>query len=105
MIIKYDYTNTTASAVGEEHGLTEARFTEALKACSGLPDELEALRAGGGADYMNLPYDNALADSIAAMADSKREQFENFIVVGIGGSSLGCRAVFEALAHPLHNLH
>ena len=36
------------------------------------------------------------ADQLARMADI-------FIVAGIGGSSLGARALFQALAHPYHN--
>lgn len=102
--IRYDYTNVMASAVGEENGLTDAQLNEALTIHAQLPARLEELRASGGADYMNLPYDRALADSIARLAQDKRAQFENFVVVGIGGSSLGNRAVFEALSHPYHNL-
>ncbi len=104
MEIKYDYTSVMASAVGSEHGLTEAELSEALESYSGVPRKLEELRASGGADYMNLPYDGALTESISGLVDAKRGRFENFIVVGIGGSSLGSRAVFEALSHPYHNL-
>lgn len=104
MEIRYDYTNTMASSVGEEHGLTDTEFEGALKACGAFPEQLENQRKNGGADYMNLPCDTALADSIAELAQAKRGRFENFVVVGIGGSSLGNRSIFEALAHPLHNL-
>jgi len=102
--ISYDYTNAMAQAVGEENGLTEDELTQALKNFSALPAGLEKLRASGGADYMNLPYDAALADRISEFAQAGRDRFENFVVVGIGGSSLGNRAVFEALSHPLYNL-
>jgi glucose-6-phosphate isomerase len=103
-IIGYDYTNVTADAVGAEHGLTEEELSEALGKYADIPGTLEELRAAGGADYMNLPGDRKLADEIAAYADEKRGHFENFVVAGIGGSSLGCRALFEALCHPVHNL-
>jgi glucose-6-phosphate isomerase len=104
MDIKYDYKNTTVSAVGKKHGLSETELAETLKKYDNLPEKLEKLRAGGGAGYMNLPQDTELADSIAELADEKRAQFDNFVIIGIGGSSLGGRAVFEALTHPLHNL-
>ena len=104
MKIKYDYTNAMAPAVGKEHGLSEKELSGALKACADTPEKLEALRAGGGAEYMNLPYNDALAGRISDLARERRERFENFVVVGIGGSSLGARAAFEALNHPCHNL-
>jgi glucose-6-phosphate isomerase len=104
MELKYDYTNVMAAVLGEDHGLSENAIAEALRGHSGLPEELEKLRASGRADYMNLPRDTGLADGICRLAEKKRREFENFVVVGIGGSSLGNRAVFEALSHPYHNL-
>lgn len=40
---------------------------------------------------------------IKKIASSVREEFENFIILGIGGSALGPRAIIEALS-PFHNL-
>jgi glucose-6-phosphate isomerase len=118
MEIKYDYTNALATVVGNEHGLSEAEFDAGMENHAALPARLEELRSAGGADYMNLPYDTALTESVSKLAQAWGTRFgivspsgkvspfhcENFVVVGIGGSSLGGRAVFEALAHPQHNL-
>ncbi|MBI4684751.1 MAG: glucose-6-phosphate isomerase [Nitrospirae bacterium] len=40
---------------------------------------------------------------IKGIASDIRKQFENFIILGIGGSALGPKAILEALS-PLHNL-
>ena len=104
MDIKYDYTNALAEVVGSENGLSEDELAQALKEHASLQEELERLRADGGADYLNLPYEDALADKIAEFAGKARKRFKNFVVAGIGGSSLGNRCIFEALAHPFHNL-
>jgi len=103
MEIRYDYSNVMAQAVGEDNGITEEEMSQSLKSHESVPRKLEQLRANGKVDYMNLPYDGAMADSISDFADSLRYKFENFVVLGIGGSSLGNRTLFDALCHPFYN--
>ncbi|RJO66089.1 MAG: glucose-6-phosphate isomerase [Myxococcales bacterium] len=40
---------------------------------------------------------------VVAMAEAVRQRFDNLVVIGIGGSSLGGRMLFNALAHRYHN--
>lgn len=54
--------------------------------------------------FMDLPVDAAAAKAAVDLGQSLRSQFDNLVVLGIGGSSLGPRALFSALCHPFHNL-
>ncbi len=66
-------------------------------------------RTGKGNDYLgwiDLPSrtDQALVDRILEDASRMQERGKVVVVVGIGGSYLGSRAVIEALSHPFHQL-
>ncbi len=85
------------------------------------PDEIEGIRpqaesavsalhnkTGLGSDFLgwvNLPtdYDKEEFARIKASAEKIRKNSEVLIVIGIGGSYLGARAVIELLRSPLYN--
>ncbi len=52
-------------------------------------------------EFLDLPYKDT--SEIKRIAKEIREDSDNFLVLGIGGSALGPRAVLEALS-PFHNL-
>ena len=58
----------------------------------------------GGQRWMDLPSDTALVAEIDAFAADVRSHYSDFILVGIGGSSLGAIATIQALTHPFRNL-
>lgn len=66
-------------------------------------------KTGKGADFLgwlNLPetFDRDEYNRLKTTAARIRQAAEVLVVVGIGGSYLGSRAVLEALGHPFHNL-
>lgn len=66
-------------------------------------------KSGAGADFLGwleLPEAMDLEEyrRIKVVAEKIRTGADVLVVVGIGGSYLGTRAVLEALGHPLHNL-
>ncbi len=63
--------------------------------------ELKRNRAEGQLQFMDLPYEPI--DSIVNIANEAQE-CENFLLIGIGGSSWGSIALHTALSHPYHNL-
>lgn len=70
----------------------------------------EVLRSGNGQGnkflgWMDLPrdYDKAEFDAIKRSAEKIQKSCDIFIVIGIGGSYLGSRAVIEFLKSPLYN--
>ena len=67
-------------------------------------------KKGKGSDFLgwvNLPstLDEEMITSIERVADRLRGKSEVFVVVGIGGSYLGARAVIEALMDPFLSLN
>jgi glucose-6-phosphate isomerase len=85
-------------------GLARRDLEELGPRASSAFDELEARRAKGEVGFADLPKDTAGADACAAIASDLAGTFENLLVLGIGGSSLGPRALFAGLCHPFHNL-
>lgn len=66
-------------------------------------EQFEARRRSGEIGFPDLPNERATAAETAELARELSGRFENLIVLGIGGSSLGGRALVAALAHPFHN--
>ncbi len=64
----------------------------------------EARRRAGELGFADLPGDAAVVDATVRLARELAGKFENLLVLGIGGSSLGGRALVSALCHPFHNL-
>ncbi len=71
-------------------------------------NEVLMSRSGAGSDYLgwiDLPveYDRKEFKAIKEAAARIRSDSEALVVIGIGGSYLGARAVIEALSHSLYN--
>lgn len=100
--IQLDYTHILADSVGPTHGLDEQR----LMALAGPSmAALSAVQARRTTDlrWLELPHQDEMLDEIVAYAASVRGQFENVVVLGIGGSALGPRALHTALNSPYHD--
>lgn len=101
--IRLDYSGVLADAIGAEQGLTEADLSALASRCE---DALAAVQARRGADlrWLDLPYQDEVIDRILDYAASVQGRFENVVVLGIGGSALGNRALHTALSSPYHDL-
>lgn len=87
----------------------EVRRDLELLASGDIPKEKQPLDAG----FIELPHnllreyaatkENSLLGKIDRAATVLREQVDNVVLLGIGGSYMGARALFEALCHPYHN--
>jgi glucose-6-phosphate isomerase len=69
-----------------------------------VPEEMQPLDAA----FFDLPErlmdeDRPLLDRIVAAGDRLAKDVDRVIVLGIGGSYMGARAIFEACCHPYHN--
>ncbi len=67
-------------------------------------EAFEARRRAGQVGFADLPAGSASLDETLALAGKVSARFDDLLVLGIGGSSLGGRALFGALCHPFHNL-
>ena len=104
MTIKVDYNNMMADYVGEEQGYTVADIAKSKKIVSEAFKTVMDNRGKGMMGWTELPYNQKeiVADIIATAKDIKKK-FDNFVVLGIGGSALGPISVFQALCHLRHN--
>jgi glucose-6-phosphate isomerase len=85
-------------------GLAKGELAALAPAAKAVFDQLEERRRSGEIGFPGLPQDRVLAAETVALARELDARFDNLIVLGIGGSSLGGKALVNALAHPNHNL-
>ncbi len=97
----FDFTNLTHEAVGE-HGVSDSLIASLKDKAHVIDSDLSKRREAGDFPFRDLPYQET--DHIVKFADNARTKFDNFVNIGIGGSSLGAQALFMALCHPFHNL-
>jgi glucose-6-phosphate isomerase len=99
-----DYRNATAAAVGTEHGVSDAELDELQAYVQEQHERIVEEHRTGVQRWQDLPDNTALADEIAAFAAEARDRYRDYILIGIGGSSLGAIATIQALCHPYRNL-
>jgi len=99
-----DYRNAMASAVGDDHGISDADLDGMAETVRSEHERISAEHRSGVQRWQDLPDDTVLADEVAAFAQDARPRFTDFILIGIGGSSLGAIATIQALTHPFRNL-
>ncbi len=103
MDLQLDIGNILAENVGSENGLRREDLEGLAEDMKTYAERIEK-RRGKDVGFMELPYDEQLADQINCMADQLRRWCRNFVVLGIGGSALGNITVHRALNHPFHNM-
>jgi glucose-6-phosphate isomerase len=86
-----------------DHGLREPDLDGLTPDPAALEQELNAGRGDGRLGFMELPYQTEVLKEIRRLAKPVLEWAWDFVVLGIGGSALGARALQQALAHPQHN--
>jgi len=101
--IRIDYTNVLTDAVGPEHGLAPSDLAGLARPSRAALEAVQARRAKD-LRWLDLPYQHEVRDDVVEYAESVRGRFENVVVLGIGGSALGNRALHSALSHPYHDL-
>jgi glucose-6-phosphate isomerase len=101
--LRYDFNNMMAANVGE-HGVTEDELRTLEHVVRSYHEELAEERRSGKIGFYDLPYAEESVKRIEEFASANRDRFENFVVLGIGGSALGNIALHSALNHPFHNL-
>lgn len=100
MRIKFDinYSMQPLNNKGFTRGDFDARAEEFAAAAQKVTQKRDQMK------WRELPHNQAeVVEKIEAAAARIREEFEAFVVLGIGGSALGPIAVQQALNHPHYN--
>lgn len=99
--MKIDFSNMLDAAVGE-HGIT---IDQVNAAAAKVPAVHKAMcDKKNDMAWRLLPYNQqGVADQIRKDAERIRDKFDTFVVLGIGGSALGAKALFTGVKHMRYN--
>ncbi|MHC5024522.1 MAG: glucose-6-phosphate isomerase [Planctomycetota bacterium] len=99
MPLSLDIAGCLASRV-RDHGLTDGALDDARPLIAATAADLDRTRGTGPERWRLLPVDPLRCqhtDAVHALVETRRNEIENLLVLGIGGSALGAIAVHAAL--------
>jgi glucose-6-phosphate isomerase len=94
--IKLNYANCLTEFVGDE-GISVNELDSLQSRIKTIYRNLKQAREAGNLGFMELPYRDDEVRGINSLARRLKSEFDNFIVVGIGGSALGNIALQTSL--------
>lgn len=104
-MIHLNFDNVLSTRVGIKNGLGERFFGKFLEKNKTLISEVFRSKSKMGYAFLELTEDKKLFSEIKKLSQKhKKNKWENIVVLGIGGSSLGAIAVQEAIMGPFHLL-
>jgi len=102
--IKLYYKNITADVIGSEHGITEKQLKDLAQKTEPLISELNEERKAGKTPYRDLPFNTEIPRRVKKLIAELKNDCENLVVFGIGGSALGNIALQTALNPYMYNI-
>ena len=102
--IKLYYKNVTSEIIGSEHGITSPQLKDLAEKTLPLISKLNKERKAGKTPYRDLPYNEQMLCRVKKMITKVKDDCENLVVLGIGGSALGNIALQTALNPYMYNL-
>ncbi|MBW2038695.1 MAG: glucose-6-phosphate isomerase [Deltaproteobacteria bacterium] len=92
-----------AEVIGAEHGITLAEIEGIRDKAGEVHRRIRDERREGKLPFLDLPYQEGIG-KIRCVAEDLRSNAHDLVILGIGGSTLGGRALIAALGHPFYNL-
>jgi glucose-6-phosphate isomerase len=86
-----------------EHGIPRRRLDELARRFGAVQAEVRARRAAGEYGFYHLAAQDRTVRQIRAFADGLGQAYDHVLLLGIGGSALGARALLGALRPPAWN--
>ncbi|MBI5095052.1 MAG: glucose-6-phosphate isomerase [Candidatus Hydrogenedentes bacterium] len=103
--IQIDISRAKASSVGQAHGVTPQELKDIAPRVAEAHTALVQERAEKKYGFYDLYKDTAVLKDVKDTAAAFRDKnYENLVVLGIGGSALGTTALVTALKPPYYNL-
>lgn len=100
--LTYDYTFMMADTVGK-HGATPDELQALLPTLEKIQENYLYQKDKDQLGFSRLPYESTSVQQVQKMAEVVRRDFSTLVVLGIGGSDLGARALHAALNHKYYN--
>ena len=102
-MITLDYTNMMQEAIGTERGVSDQELQGFVEQVKDFHQDIVMRRDHGELPFYDLPENTDVVDEVLEHASYIQQNFDNLVVLGIGGSALGTTAIFNALCYQ-HNL-
>ncbi len=96
-----DIGNALAERIGER-GVPRGEIERLEGAASRARERLDARRRTGEIGFLDLPFDPGPAAAVEEFVSGLDDSVRDVVILGIGGSSLGPKALYRALCHPYH---
>jgi len=102
-MLDINFDNFRQDRIGEE-GLGEFDLDAIAKLIPAAHEKFQQWRTSGDAIFYDLAGSKDISPEIFEVAANTAENFENLVVLGIGGSALGLRCAAQALLPPFWNM-
>jgi glucose-6-phosphate isomerase len=99
-VIKLRYGRMLKDALDGEHGLPRARLAELAQRFGEIRKQVGARRGAGEYGFYKLVEQDPTVRQIKAFAEGLGQAHDHVLVLGIGGSALGTKALLNALRRP-----
>ncbi len=99
--MRLDFNFMMREQIGDDSGLAAEDIQFLGGHIKRVHDELTAKRSSGEIAFFDLPYQDT--GPIKSLAADIAATFDNFLLIGIGGSALGPVAIHNALHSPFYN--
>jgi glucose-6-phosphate isomerase len=101
--MKLAYGRMLQDGLDGQHGLPRARLDELAARFPAVQEEVRRRRAGGEYGFYDLVDQGATVRQITTFAEGVGQAYDHVLVLGIGGSALGTKALLNALRRPAWN--
>ena len=101
--VRIDLNNMLEHTLGRGKGLRVSDIEGVQKKAVAIHGTIQDMRRAGTTPFYNVIFQESELEPILALAESIHGRWENLVVLGVGGSALGAKALHQALNHPLHN--
>ena len=102
-VIRLAYGRMLQDGLDGTHGLPRARLAELAAGFGAVQAEVRRRRAAGEYGFYKLVDQSEPVREISAFAEGLGQAHDHVLVLGIGGSALGARALLTALRRPAWN--
>ena len=99
-MIRLRYGRMLKDALDGEHGLPRARMAELAQRFGEIRKQVSARRGAGEYGFYRLVEQDPTVRQIKAFAEGLGQAHDHVLVLGIGGSALGTKALLNALRRP-----
>ncbi len=102
-MLRLEYGRMLQDGLDGSHGLSRAQLAELVQKFGAVHDEVRSRRRDGDYSFYDLAEQGSTVRSIVQFAGGIGQAYDHVLVLGIGGSALGARALLSALRAPAWN--